>query len=75
MHPQRSITVPSPCRDVCQLDGGGVCIGCGRTIDEISEWTRADSERRLQIRAAARARIEQALETAQCGEFVDRGPR
>jgi predicted Fe-S protein YdhL (DUF1289 family) len=68
------VTVPSPCRDVCQLDGGGVCIGCGRTIEEISEWTRADGERRLQIRAAARARVEQALEAAQRGELVDRGP-
>ena len=69
------VTVPSPCRDVCQLDGAGVCIGCGRTIDEISEWTRAGNERRLQIRAAARVRVEQALEAAQRGEFVDRGPR
>ncbi len=69
------VSVPSPCRDVCQLDGGDVCIGCGRTIAEISEWTRAGTERRLQIRAAARARIEQALEAAQQGEIVDRGPR
>ena len=57
------VSVPSPCRDICQLDGGGVCIGCGRTIDEISEWTRADNARRLEIRAAARARIEAAGES------------
>ncbi|MDE2220648.1 MAG: DUF1289 domain-containing protein [Gammaproteobacteria bacterium] len=69
------VSVPSPCRDVCQLDAAGVCVGCGRTIAEISEWTRADSERRLQIRSAARARVEQALEAAQRGEIVDRGPR
>jgi predicted Fe-S protein YdhL (DUF1289 family) len=69
------VSVPSPCRDVCELDGGGVCIGCGRTLGEISEWTRAGTERRLQIRAAARARVEQALEAAQQSELVDRGPR
>jgi uncharacterized protein len=69
------VTVPSPCRDVCQLDGGGICIGCGRTLAEISEWTRAGNERRLQIRAAARARVEQALEAAQRGELLERGPR
>jgi predicted Fe-S protein YdhL (DUF1289 family) len=69
------VTVPSPCRDLCQLDQAGICIGCGRSVAEITEWTRADNERRLQIRAAARARIEQALEAAQRGEFVDRGPR
>ena len=69
------VSVPSPCRDVCQLDPAGICIGCGRSIDEITEWTRAGNERRLQIRAAARARIEQALEAAQRGELVDRRPR
>jgi len=69
------VSVPSPCRDVCQLDQAGICVGCGRSIEEITEWTRADNERRLQIRAAARARIEQALEAAQRGEIVDRRPR
>jgi len=56
--------VPSPCRDVCQLDTQGICIGCGRSIAEITEWTRAGNERRLEIRAAARARIEAAEESA-----------
>ena len=69
------VSVPSPCRNLCQLDHAGICSGCGRSIAEITEWTRADSERRLQIRAAARARLEQALEAAQRGELVDRGPR
>jgi predicted Fe-S protein YdhL (DUF1289 family) len=69
------VTVPSPCRDVCQLDTQGICVGCGRSIAEITEWTRADNERRLEIRAAARARVEAVLEAAQRGEFVDRSPR
>jgi hypothetical protein len=58
-------SVPSPCRDVCQLDRQGICIGCGRSIGEITEWTRAGSERRLEIRAAARARIEAAEAAAE----------
>ena len=57
-------SVPSPCRDVCQLDRQGICIGCGRSIAEITEWTRAGNERRLEIRVAARARIEAAEESA-----------
>jgi predicted Fe-S protein YdhL (DUF1289 family) len=73
MDPPR-VSVPSPCRDVCQLDAGGICIGCGRSMAEISEWTRADNDRRLQIRAAARARIEQALDAAQRAEVPARGP-
>ena len=69
------VSVPSPCRDICQLGNAGICLGCGRSLGEIAEWTRADNARRLQIRAAARARIEQPLEPAQGGELLDRGPR
>jgi uncharacterized protein len=29
---------PSPCIDVCVLDGAGFCIGCLRTGDEIGRW-------------------------------------
>jgi hypothetical protein len=41
--------VPSPCIDVCRLDARGLCIGCRRTIEEISEWSRASDARRLEI--------------------------
>ena len=30
----------SPCTSVCQLDADNLCIGCGRTIDEIMGWPR-----------------------------------
>ena len=31
--------VDSPCNDVCTTDPeSGLCIGCGRTVDEISNW-------------------------------------
>jgi len=66
------VTVPSPCNQVCWLDAAGICIGCGRSGGEIAEWTRADSARRLQIRAAARQRLES--KTAQGSELLDRGP-
>jgi len=29
---------PSPCINVCALDGAGLCIGCRRTGDEIARW-------------------------------------
>ena len=59
------ITVPSPCRDICQLNQAAVCIGCGRSAAEIQEWPSADRARRMLIRAAARARIERDLEAPQ----------
>ena len=42
--------VPSPCVDICRLDAQGLCVGCRRTIDEITEWPRASEARRREIR-------------------------
>ena len=49
----------SPCVGICRVDGQDVCVGCGRTIDEITQWSRSDVTRRLQInaRAAERRRL------------------
>jgi hypothetical protein len=41
--------VPSPCVDICRLDAQGLCVGCRRTIEEISEWSRASEARRREI--------------------------
>jgi len=56
----------SPCVGVCRVDGQDVCVGCGRTIDEITQWARSDTARRLQInaRAAERRRLR-ALSSAE----------
>ncbi|MBV8800359.1 MAG: DUF1289 domain-containing protein [Alphaproteobacteria bacterium] len=37
----------SPCIKVCTLDTlSGICIGCGRTLDEIARWSSmTDAER------------------------------
>jgi hypothetical protein len=54
--PQPAAPVASPCNQVCVLDAQQVCVGCGRTLQEIAEWSRAGGERRRQIVAAARLR-------------------
>jgi uncharacterized protein len=66
--------VPSPCREVCRLNEAGVCMGCGRSLGEIEEWSRAGRERQLQICAAARARMSAESETAEAGKLLDRHP-
>ena len=66
-------SVASPCRDVCRLDDGGICIGCGRSAYEIEEWPRAGRERRLQICALARARSA-VLEAPKGGKLPDGYP-
>jgi predicted Fe-S protein YdhL (DUF1289 family) len=50
--------VASPCTRVCCLDDQDVCIGCGRTMTEICEWSLSSEERRLQIADKAKARLE-----------------
>ncbi len=53
--------VPSPCVQVCTLDRSGqLCLGCGRTLAEIGEWTGATPERRRGIVEAAAARLSRA---------------
>ncbi|WP_096364091.1 MULTISPECIES: DUF1289 domain-containing protein [Thiohalobacter] len=46
----------SPCIRVCTLDDDDVCLGCGRTLGEITEWGGADPARRREILAAAEQR-------------------
>ncbi|WP_131834670.1 DUF1289 domain-containing protein [Ancylobacter aquaticus] len=41
-------TVTTPCVSVCTLDARGrLCLGCGRTLEEIGAWpTLGENERR-----------------------------
>lgn len=42
--------IQSPCRDICQMDSAGkLCLGCGRTLEEIAAWTRYTPEQREAI--------------------------
>ena len=68
--------IASPCVRICRMDlDRGVCIGCMRTLDEISYWTRLAPGEREQVMAklpARRADYEQwrgweAATCAKCG--------
>jgi predicted Fe-S protein YdhL (DUF1289 family) len=54
--------VASPCVGICQLDQRSVCLGCGRLIGEIAEWSAASEMRRREIAGDA-ARRQLAFET------------
>ena len=49
--------VASPCIRVCRLDRRNVCEGCGRTLDEIADWSTSGEQRRREVVIAARARL------------------
>jgi len=42
--------IETPCIKVCTLDARmGVCLGCGRTIDEIARWANMNTSERSKI--------------------------
>lgn len=47
----------SPCVRNCCLDDDDVCIGCGRSLDEIRNWSLVDEVARQQIRERADERV------------------
>jgi len=51
--------VTSPCIMVCTVDGtSGLCLGCYRTLGEISEWSRMSETDRQKILIELPSRIE-----------------
>lgn len=47
----------SPCINICRMDErSGLCLGCFRTIEEITVWSRTDDARRASILAAVAER-------------------
>jgi hypothetical protein len=63
----------SPCIKVCEMDAAsGLCIGCGRTLDEIARWgSMSDAGR-----SAIMAELPQRLKAAQLPQTqLDDGER
>jgi len=51
--------VASPCRRQCCLDDAEICLGCGRTLQDIVDWSAADAAQRRSICQQAAARLQQ----------------
>lgn len=43
--------VRSPCVNICALDEADVCVGCQRTVAEISGWSRMSNADRRAVLA------------------------
>lgn len=53
--------VESPCVKVCTLDArSGLCLGCGRRIDEIERWARMSADERASVMAELPGRLAAA---------------
>ncbi len=50
--------IETPCVKICTLDArAGLCLGCGRTVDEIARWTGMDASERARVMAELPARL------------------
>ncbi len=51
--------IETPCVKICTLDPkSGLCLGCGRNVDEIAGWTRLSGAERAAIMNVLRDRLE-----------------
>lgn len=41
--------VASPCVHVCALDEEDICIGCQRSVAEITQWSRMSNDQRREV--------------------------
>jgi len=42
--------IESPCVKMCTLDArSGLCLGCGRTVEEIARWTAMGAAERARV--------------------------
>jgi predicted Fe-S protein YdhL (DUF1289 family) len=57
------IEVPSPCVAICRIDAAsGLCEGCARTLDEISDWLILEPAERFAVWDRASERSGVSLE-------------
>lgn len=56
--PAEPADAASPCVNVCRLDPAtGWCLGCGRSMGEIADWSAKPVAERRTIRAALPTRM------------------
>jgi predicted Fe-S protein YdhL (DUF1289 family) len=50
--------IETPCIKICTLDARqGLCLGCGRTIDEIARWSTMSASERTRVMGQLPARL------------------
>lgn len=51
----------SPCINICTLDARtGLCVGCGRTLDEVAGWSTLGEAQRASVMQQLPARMQAA---------------
>ncbi len=50
--------IQSPCNKICTLNDAGVCVGCGRSRNEIGSWSQLSDADKKRVVERAAARLE-----------------
>lgn len=48
--------IGSPCVRICCLDDHNICLGCFRTVEDITDWGEASDDERMTILKEAQQR-------------------
>jgi uncharacterized protein len=54
--------IKSRCVKICKLNEASVCVGCGRTLEELGRWMRATEEERMRINEMSEKRLRKLNE-------------
>ena len=60
--------VPSPCVSICALDADDICVGCFRTVREISQWGRMPSDQQREVLRRCQVRMSGDIAVCLIGE-------
>ena len=60
--------IASPCVRNCCLDTADICLGCGRSLQDIVQWTASSEAEKQQIidKAQARKQLRDARLSGNC---------
>jgi len=54
-----SPAIETPCVEICSLNESDICLGCGRTLEEITRWYGMSDDERSRVMAKLPQRIEE----------------
>jgi uncharacterized protein len=67
--PMNVRSMETPCVKICTLDArSGLCLGCGRTIEEIARWSGMSDTERSHVIAELPARLAERAGTVAATE-------
>lgn len=52
------VDIPSPCIGICRVEDG-ICVGCGRTVSEITDWLALSPYQQAAVVSQARSRLDE----------------